>query len=284
MKRRAEAPKQDWRQLRGLALAADPDRALAAGFAPREAASLLWAVILFEAELRRAIERVPAPFAGAIRLQWRREWVDSCCQTGEDADTRVDAYAPPDLAALSALFAREPAGRSAALALIAWHEDRLDPILFSDEMTFLTQMRYLAGQRMRLCAAALNHSAWQPGSGLLDLATAGVALEWLRWARRPLWPGFGTSRGLTETGAGVLRPISDIERLALVLGAEWKRARTGLDHAAIPVAVLPALASLALDGCQARFRARERGTSVVAHPFPLRSRLAILRVMMLGRV
>ena len=51
----------------------DPDRALAALFAPRESRADLLALIAFNVELARIAEQVSEPGLGAIRLQWWRE-------------------------------------------------------------------------------------------------------------------------------------------------------------------------------------------------------------------
>ena len=51
----------------------DPDRALAALFAPRESRADLLALIAFNVELARIAEQVSEPELGAIRMQWWRE-------------------------------------------------------------------------------------------------------------------------------------------------------------------------------------------------------------------
>jgi len=59
--------------VRRIARAGDPDRALAALFAPREARGDLFALYAFNVELARIAEQVSEPELGAIRLQWWRE-------------------------------------------------------------------------------------------------------------------------------------------------------------------------------------------------------------------
>ena len=59
--------------VRRIARSGDPDRALAALFAPREARGDLFALCAFNVELARIAEQVSEPELGAIRLQWWRE-------------------------------------------------------------------------------------------------------------------------------------------------------------------------------------------------------------------
>ena len=62
--------------VRRIAKSGDPDRSLAASFAPREARADLFALIAFNVELARIAEIVTEPGLGAIRLQWWREAID----------------------------------------------------------------------------------------------------------------------------------------------------------------------------------------------------------------
>jgi phytoene synthase len=59
--------------VRRIARAGDPDRALAALFAPREARADLFDLYAFNVELARIAEQVSEPELGAMRLQWWRE-------------------------------------------------------------------------------------------------------------------------------------------------------------------------------------------------------------------
>jgi 15-cis-phytoene synthase len=59
--------------VRRIARSGDPDRALAALFAPRKARADLFALYAFNVELARIAEQVSEPELGAIRLQWWRE-------------------------------------------------------------------------------------------------------------------------------------------------------------------------------------------------------------------
>ena len=62
--------------VRRIAKSGDPDRSLAALFAPREARADLFALIALNVELARIAEIVTEPGLGAIRLQWWREAID----------------------------------------------------------------------------------------------------------------------------------------------------------------------------------------------------------------
>lgn len=78
--------------VRRIARAGDPDRALAALFAPREARADLFALYAFNVELARVAEQVSEPGLGAIRIQWWREAIDKAA-SGETAGHPVaDAF------------------------------------------------------------------------------------------------------------------------------------------------------------------------------------------------
>ena len=61
---------------RRIARETDPDRSIAASFAPREARADLFALYAFNAGLARVAELVSEPGLGAIRLQWWREAIE----------------------------------------------------------------------------------------------------------------------------------------------------------------------------------------------------------------
>ena len=62
--------------VRRIARSGDPDRTLAALFAPRGCRADLFALYAFNVELARIAEQVSEPSLGAIRLQWWREALD----------------------------------------------------------------------------------------------------------------------------------------------------------------------------------------------------------------
>ncbi len=78
--------------VRRIARSGDPDRALAALFAPREARPDLLALCAFNVELARIAEQAKEPELGAIRLQWWREAI-ARARAGEAAGHPVaDAF------------------------------------------------------------------------------------------------------------------------------------------------------------------------------------------------
>lgn len=68
--------------VRRIARSGDPDRALAALFAPRQIRVDLFALYALNVELARIAEQVSEPELGAIRLQWWREALE-CAKEGE---------------------------------------------------------------------------------------------------------------------------------------------------------------------------------------------------------
>jgi len=87
--------------VRRIAREGDPDRALAALFAPRDARSGLNALIAFNVELSRIADQVSEPDLGAIRLQWWRDAVAEIAAGGfighPVADALGKALARPGL-------------------------------------------------------------------------------------------------------------------------------------------------------------------------------------------
>jgi phytoene synthase len=66
--------------VRRIARSGDPDRALAALFAPRDTRADLLALYALNVELARIAEQVSEPELGAIRLQWWREAIPRAAQ------------------------------------------------------------------------------------------------------------------------------------------------------------------------------------------------------------
>jgi NADH dehydrogenase [ubiquinone] 1 alpha subcomplex assembly factor 6 len=73
----------------------DPDRWLAALFAPAERRDAVLALLLFNQELARIPETVSQPMAGMIRYQWWREVVEEAAEGRPRAHPVVRALAPP---------------------------------------------------------------------------------------------------------------------------------------------------------------------------------------------
>jgi phytoene synthase len=110
--------------LRRNARSGDPDRSLAASFAPREARADLFALIAFNVELARIAELVSEPSLGVIRLQWWREAIERAVKgeaTGHPVADAIDALIDarnfdieakimPDWASLEAYLAATAGG------------------------------------------------------------------------------------------------------------------------------------------------------------------------------
>ncbi len=78
--------------VRRIARAGDPDRALAALFAPPEARADLFALYAFNAELARIADQVTEPGLGAIRLQWWREAIEQAASGETVGHPVADAF------------------------------------------------------------------------------------------------------------------------------------------------------------------------------------------------
>lgn len=78
--------------VRRIARAADPDRTLAALFAPRAARDDLFSLFAFNAELARIADLVTEPGLGAIRLQWWRDAIDAAARGEATGQPVADAF------------------------------------------------------------------------------------------------------------------------------------------------------------------------------------------------
>lgn len=106
-----------------LARRHDPDRYLAALFAPAPARETLWLLIAFNHELARAREVVREPMMAMIRLQWWREVLEGAQRRHEVAEPLAGALAAgrlaaPDLGLL--VDAREAEAEPAIATLADW--------------------------------------------------------------------------------------------------------------------------------------------------------------------
>jgi len=102
----------------------DPDRFLAALFAPVARREALFALYAFNHELARAREAVREPMLALIRLQWWREVVEGTAKRHEVATPLADAIAqglllPADL--LGMIDGREAEAQEAIPDRAAWH-------------------------------------------------------------------------------------------------------------------------------------------------------------------
>ena len=96
--------------LRRIARSGDPDRSLAALFAPRAARADLFALIALNVELARIGEIVTEPGLGMIRLQWWREAIDRA--------ERGEATGHPVADAIGAALRQQKLSRARIDALI----------------------------------------------------------------------------------------------------------------------------------------------------------------------
>ena len=78
--------------VRRIARSGDPDRALAALFAPRETRADLLTLYAFNVELARIAEQVSEPDLGAIKLQWWRDAVDQAASGVTTGQPVADAF------------------------------------------------------------------------------------------------------------------------------------------------------------------------------------------------
>lgn len=78
--------------VRRIARTCDPDRAIAALFAPADARDDLFALFAFNAELARIADQVSEPELGAIRLQWWREAIERVASGEATGSPVADAF------------------------------------------------------------------------------------------------------------------------------------------------------------------------------------------------
>ncbi len=78
--------------VRRIARSGDPDRALAALFAPRQTRADLLALYALNVELARIAEQVSEPELGAIRLQWWREALERAKEGEATGHPVADAF------------------------------------------------------------------------------------------------------------------------------------------------------------------------------------------------
>ncbi|HET9018368.1 MAG TPA: squalene/phytoene synthase family protein [Acetobacteraceae bacterium] len=141
-----------------LARRQDPDRYLAALFAPAPARGTLFLLIAFNHELARAREAAREPMMALIRLQWWREVVEGARRRHEVAEPLAEALAEGRLAAsdLAVLIDAREAEAEAAIATLAdWQ----------------AHVRATAGALARVAGGVLGAE----GEGLARIATLGTA-------------------------------------------------------------------------------------------------------------
>ncbi|MBM3591659.1 MAG: hypothetical protein FJX32_03170 [Alphaproteobacteria bacterium] len=135
-----------------FARAHDPDRFLAALFAPPEQREAIFTLIAFNHELARAREAASHPMAALIRLQWWRDVLDEA-QAGKQA--RRHEVAAPLHAALTA-GSLDPAALG---AMIDAREAETEEAGIPTEADFVAWLRGTAGGFAYAAGLALGSSA-----------------------------------------------------------------------------------------------------------------------------
>lgn len=136
--------------VRRIAREGDPDRAIAALFAPREPRADLLALIAFNVELARIAEQVSEPELGAIRLQWWREAIERA-GAGE-------LTGQPVADALGEALGRRKLSRQRIGAIIDARAFDLETRIMPDREALETYLRDTAGSLFALSAECLGAS------------------------------------------------------------------------------------------------------------------------------
>jgi 15-cis-phytoene synthase len=134
--------------VRDIARVGDPDRALAASFAPRATRPDLLSLCAFNVELARIAEQIREPDLGAIRLQWWREAIARSRQGEAVGHPVADAFG--ETARRRAL----PAERIAAL--IDARQFDVATKIMPDWATLETYLKDTAGAMFALGGACLG--------------------------------------------------------------------------------------------------------------------------------
>ncbi|MFO7476946.1 MAG: squalene/phytoene synthase family protein [Methyloceanibacter sp.] len=134
--------------VRLIARDGDPDRALAALFAPRGGRAGLLALIAFNVELARIAEQVSEPGLGAIRLQWWREAVARAASGETTGHPVADA--------LGAAIRRHELSRDRLAAMIDARSFDIATKVMPDQPALETYLQDTAGALFALSAACLG--------------------------------------------------------------------------------------------------------------------------------
>ncbi len=204
----------------------DPDRLLAAIFAPQAAREVLAALILLNHELARIPELVREPMAGMIRYQWWRD--------GIEAASRDEPVGHPTLDALRPAMADGRLDAAALIALIDAREHDLEAVPPEDLPALEAYTAATSGRLHVLLLRALGCAdvAW------LDAArTVGTAVGLVGIVRAVAFHARQSRLYLPEQmlgEAGVSRQevlaLQDSERLRHVTGPIVERADALLER------------------------------------------------------
>jgi 15-cis-phytoene synthase len=248
----------------------DPDRFLAALFAPAAARETLFVLYAFNLELARACEMAREPHAAYLRLAWWRDVVEG--------EARRHEVATP----LAAALAEGRLERAALLGLIAAREDEVAPELGN----LADWRRQMFASQGGLAAAAGKALGAEAGKALAAFGAAYGAARLLRsipaLARqgRVLLPAdLIAAHGLSpeglaagEVGSGMLALRARLAAEAAAWLGEARRLR-------LPRAALPAALPAVLAGRDLR-----RPDEAAARPRGLGARLAVVTAALTGRV
>ncbi|MES2712321.1 MAG: squalene/phytoene synthase family protein [Pseudomonadota bacterium] len=228
--------------------ARDPDRYLAAIFAPAAQRETLFTLLAYNAELARAREAATNPLAALIRLQWWRDAISEAC-AGRPA--RRHEVAEPLHAAIAS-------GALDADALVA-----------------LADAREAETEEEGIASAAAFAAYLRATAGALAVATA--RLLGAEGASLPLIERLGAAYGL----AGVLRSVPHLARAGRCLLPAAPLAEVGLTREGViadPQSAAPLIRAMAEEGAarlaEARAEARDlpRATLAAVLPAVLASR------------
>lgn len=150
--------------VRRIARSGDPDRTLAALFAPRESRADLFALYAFNVELARIAEQVSEPELGAIRLQWWREAISRAAKGETTGHPVADA--------LGATLARRKLSRTRVEALIDARTFDVATKIMPDWNALETYLNDTAGALFALGAQSLGagERSLEPASSHAGLA------------------------------------------------------------------------------------------------------------------
>ncbi|MCJ7528316.1 MAG: squalene/phytoene synthase family protein [Methyloceanibacter sp.] len=227
--------------VRRIAREGDPDRALAALFAPREPRADLFALYAFNVELARIAEQVSEPGLGAIRLQWWREAVERAA--------KGEATGHPVADAIGAALKRRRLTRRRIEALIDARSFDVETKIMPDWASLEAYLADTAGALFALGAECLGARgpSLEPASSQAGLAygLTGLmrALPVHAASGRVDLPADALIRHGTSPESVLAGKTSD--GLLVVLAEMRRKARDALDAARHHVAQLDAPAQTA---------------------------------------
>ena len=150
--------------VRRIARAGDPDRTLAALFAPSGVRDDLFALYAFNVELARIAEQVTEPGLGDIRLQWWRDAIERAAAGESGGHPVADAF--------GAVLARRWLSRERVAKLIDARSFDVGQIVMPDTPTLCAYLSDTAGNVFVLAGEILGAKGKQWGSAVKAAGTA----------------------------------------------------------------------------------------------------------------